>query len=617
MFSENNTDIYLFTSRTIGGFTQGLTYVVVIVHTSENATKEFREFLMLIVGAAINYSILLSVLAFFHTEGLFKSSVLNGIGLIIFGLSTIVISRHATETIPFILLQKDGSELDALQTVSKLKKKPIAARSVHHDFLTMKNLVQDEMEHYGPPDFKKVLLPENRKSLIFCVYGRLCSVLSFNLPLIVMIMLFLREWADGHIDTPSHHAKQHCLSFIGENIKLSEHLRTENYGDEIEINAPIERGRPKRDTLDIDGNTKKPKFMEHGTESAKTEKFNPTESPGKNDDVKLSDNESMTKSEGQQKNEETSNTVSKTKDREENEGKLSNKDEEKSKNNKKSGLKENSEKETKLQTQEKKLKEEKLLKEKEHEEEPQKTGKGYHKHHKEKEVKPKEVEKQRVDKVNGEKNKESKDQKHEKLEKQTEKSHEIEKSSPAILVHLLTFLHSRELTLVLLAWFIFGTITAAILFKLNLKRFIYYISCVLSSALAITAIAHSHFLSGILHFCLIVYFNYVTIPIDVFGHCMLAEAFPVTLKAFSIASVAIIEHVVHIILITLYLSDTFHNSILLLMCIVAFVSHEIARNLPQKYNLTLAEAREQFQNIDLMLINDPTKSGYNQQQEFI
>ncbi|XP_055296518.1 uncharacterized protein LOC129565552, partial [Sitodiplosis mosellana] len=265
MFSTNNTDIYLLVSRTLGGLTQGLTYVVVIVHASENATKEFREILMLIVGAVLNYSILLSVLAFFHTEGLFKSSVLNGIGLLIFGLTTIIIStKHATETVPFIL-QNDGGDLDALQTVSKLKKKPIAARSVHHDFLTMKNLVHDEMESYGAPNFKKVLLPENRKSLIFCLYGRLCSVLSFNLPLIVMIMLFLRQWADGHFETPKHHAKQHCLSFINGDIERG---RTENHTGEIDSKV-VERA--KRDS-GVEVSTDKPKFMQTDNQPVQSEK---------------------------------------------------------------------------------------------------------------------------------------------------------------------------------------------------------------------------------------------------------------------------------------------------------------------------------------------------------
>lgn len=97
---------------------------------------------------------------------------------------------------------------------------------------------------------------------------------------------------------------------------------------------------------------------------------------------------------------------------------------------------------------------------------------------------------------------------------------------------------------------------------------------------------------------------------------MLAEAFPVTLKSFSVTSVVIIEHIVHIIVITLYLLDFFDNHILLLLCIVAFVSHEISSNLPQKENLSLVEARDQYQNANQMLFNE-SKMNYIQRQEFI
>lgn len=609
IFSTNNTDIYLLLSRILAGTTQGLTYVVVIVHASENATKEFREMLMLIVGAVLNYSILLSVLAFFHTEGLFKSSVLNGIGLILFGLTAIVIStKHATETVPFIL-QNDGSELDAIQTVSKLKKKSIAARSVHHDFLTMKNLVHNEMESYGAPNFKKVFLPENRRSLIFCLYGRLCSVLSFNLPLIVMIMLFLRQWADGHFETDKHHAKQHCLSFVNEEIEPS---RIVNRDDEIEIKPlpPVER--LERDTSEIETIIQNPKFKKQDDEPVKNEKSegNKAENNAKKTEVEEERRENrVVEKAGQSKGKNGENASKGRRDDSEQSA-----DQEKEEEQK---LESEVKKETKSEDKQGKEKfEEKIEKNHQKHKNPDKEAKSKHHNH-ENEINSMKDDKVRFD--DGKMGKETKEEKLKELEKQNkpEKTHEIEHATPVILAHLLTFLHSRELTLVLLAWFVFGTITTAIIYKLNLKRFMYYISCVLSSVLAVTGIAHSfHFLSGILHFCLIVYFNYVTIPIDVFGHCMLAEAFPVTLKAFSVASVAIIEHTVHIIVISLYLSEWFHNSILLLMCIVAFVSHEIARNLPQKDGLTLGEAREQYQNIDLMLFNDP-KSGYNQQQEFI
>lgn len=669
MFSANDTNTFLLISRVIGGFTHGLIYVVVVVHVSENATKEFREFLMLIVGAVLNYSILLSVLAFFHTEGLFRTGLLNGLGLTTFGVCTVLITtKHSTETVPFIL-QNNGNELDALQIVSKLKKKPIAARSVHHDFLMMKNLVQDEIEHYGTPNFRKVLLPENRKSLIFCCYGRLCSVLSFNLPICVMIMLFLRGWADGTFTEHGLSVPRHCAH--DKPIELEESPKFIQTTGEIDIKAPMTKReandfesniempktfeeREKRETHEIHEESKKSKESIESKESKESEesKENEKEKPSgkepdeshqhhhKNGHHKENAQEKKHKNRESESKEEREEKEEKEKEDEE-KGEKDKEDEEKEEKSKHHHHEHHSEKEHKQtpkhekesKSKERDSSEEKESEKKEHQKLSKDKEKDHRANHKnsnkgekmktDQNERPEEMSKEHKENKENKENKEHKEQNDRKHEDVNEnKAHEnsnhiIEKASPPFFASLILLLHSRELTLVLLAWFIFGSITAAVLYTFNLKRFIYYTSYVLGCCLTIAGIAHSfHFLSGILHFCLIVYFNYVTIPIDVFGHCMLAEAFPVTLKAFSVASVAIIEHLVHIIIITLYLSEWFHNSIILSMCIVAFVSYEIARNLPQKANLPLSEAREQYQNINLMLFNEP-KTGYNQQQEFI
>lgn len=597
----SDPNIFILLSRLTGGFTQGLTYVVLIVHASENATKEFREFLMLIVGAILNYSILISVLAFFHTERLMSLSLLNGLSLFMFGVCSMVItSKHATETIPFIL-QNNGSEMDALQTMGKLKKLPIAAQSVHHEFLVLKNLVQDEMDHYGMPTFRKILLPENRKSLIFCCYSRLCSVLSFNLPLIVMIMLFLRGWVD---ESASHNGvvvPDYCTpeTMYVNVINLTTTENPIRTNDEIEVKPTpkvLSQGssekRPKRDTnesaneedksLKESSNKKK---TDDGKGSGKIE--NKLE---KNAEI-TNDGKKTDKERDKQNNEKPMNTI-KPEDKTKQSANETPKSEEKEEKNQHNVVTD----EQKPQSDNKKNPAATNNNEKQPKKSPkEEISSGKSKPEKEIEVKLNE----------------------EKKESQPETNTSPEVVGITFIGHLITFIHSRELTLILLAWFVFGTLTAAILYALNLRRFIYYAACALSSTLAITGIVHSFYsFSGILHFCLIVYFNYVTIPIDLFSHCILAEAFPITLKAYSVAGVVIVENIVHIILIGLYMTKWFHNSIILFMCIVAFISHEIARNLPQRTDLSLAEAREQYQHIDLMLFNEP-KISNNQQQEFI
>lgn len=586
-------------SRLTGGFTQGLTYVVVVVHASENATKEFREFLMLIVGAVMNYSILISVLAFFHTERLMSLSLLNGLSLFMFGVCSMVItSKHATETIPFIL-QNNGSEMDALQTMGKLKKLPIAAQSVHHEFLVLKNLVQDEMDHYGMPTFRKILLPENRKSLIFCCYSRLCSVLSLNLPLIVMIMLFLRGWVD---ETATHNGvvvPNYCYSEpIYNNITTTEFKPISQVSSQ-----ESSKERPKRDTNESSNEKEK-----SPQESSSKKETDDSKSPGKIND-KPAESAELIKDEDQQKQDKENPMIPNKPD-----GETKGKAKEKLKTTEKE---ENEQRNvgTKYDAKQK------------HQSDKEKTPIAKNEkpstNQNEKPTEKSSEEKSSSDRTsNHSKNKPDKESEG-NLEKDKKEPQSESNASPDAVVgltfigHLITFIHSRELTLILLAWFVFGTLTAAILYALNLRRFIYYAACVLSSALVLTGLVHSFYsFAGILHFCLIVYFNYVTIPIDLFSHCILAEAFPITLKAYSVAGVVIVENIVHIIIIGLYMTKWFHDSIILLMCIVAFISHEIARNLPQRTDLSLAEAREQYQHIDLMLFNEP-KITNNQQQEFI
>lgn len=587
---KSDPNIFILLSRLTGGFTQGLTYVVVVVHASENATKEFREFLMLIVGAVMNYSILISVLAFFHTERLMSLSLLNGLSLFMFGVcSMIITSKHATETIPFIL-QNNFSEMDALQTMSKLKKLPIAAQSVHHEFLVLKNAIQDEMDHYGMPTFRKIFLPENRKSLIFCCYGRLCSVLSLNLPLIVMIMLFLREWVDDSARNNGVAVPDYCK--IPEPIYNTNFTTTENsvrIDDEIDVKSNPEvlsqgssKERPKRETNESANEEKKSAQESSSKKVAENDKISEKNKDKPDEKVdekpKNTNDEGKTDNDQEKQNNENSNKPTGKTEQNANEKPKSDENEEKKKNNFETQNDENQ------KPQSNRAKTTAANDEKQ----PEKNEKGT--------------------------------PEQDKKEPQPETNALPEVVGITFIGHVITFIHSRELTLILLAWFVFGTLTATILYALNLRRFIYYAACALSSALALTGFVHLCFsfasISSILHFCLIVYFNYVTIPIDLFSHCILAEAFPITLKAYSVAGVVIVENIVQIILIALYMTHWARDSIILFICIVAFISHEIARNLPQRTDLSLADAREQYQHIDLMLFNEP-KQANNQQQEFI
>lgn len=588
--SEGETSYCLFFSRLCGGITHGLIYVTLLVHASENATKEFREFLVLIIGALLNYSLLISVLCFFYTDSLFSSRYTNCLALFAYGIcSMIIVAKHSTETVPF-LLQNSGTEMDGLETVAKLKKKPIAARSVHHDYLTMRKVVNDELVYYGPPSFRSVFLVENRCSLAFCLVGRGCSILSFNVPLIVMILLFLRSWIDDSVPEMSHHLNQTNMNEVTtlpptslEHLNVDEKISKTNDKQDAEAfkgNAYHHNkahSKPKRDVRNENaGEHRREHEDDHGKEEKHTDR---DKTDSKTDKTEESKTKEVDKKEAGKEPERESKPKEKEPEKEsKHEEKVKEKDKEKER---------------------KKEEEAEKDKEREREKEEEKEKK------KEKEEREKEKQEESKVPVKAIENSAISGKSHDDKDQVTTGERVVEYTT---YTHLLIFLHRRELTLVLIAWFIFGTLTVAFLYTLNLKRFIYHVACVLCSVLVISGIAHSfHFMTGIMHFALIIYFNYITIPIDLFGHGMLAEAFPITLKAYSIAVVASLEHFVHIIIIGLYMTEWFRDSIVIFMLAVAYLSHEVATNLPQKSNLTLAEARDEYQKVNLLFIGRPVR----------
>lgn len=479
-------------SRFCGGCTHGLVYVTILIHASENASKEFREFLVLIIGATINYSIFFSVLCFFDPDGLLNSRYYCSSILIVFAIcAAIVVVKHSTETVPF-LLQHDGSEMDGLGTIAKLRKKPLAARSVHHEFLTLKKVINDEDVYYGKASFWSVWLNENRKSFVFCCYARLCSVLSFNLPLIVIILLFIRTWITSSLPCENGVCLNTAATIAPNSTNQSlPTFKPPNTGKKDDRTTKAKRAVTEPsppDAEDVTSTTEPPSIISFEPPTVQPDpEGNVIKKPGGSRTVPP--------------NTRTKNSTS------------------------------------------------------------------------------------------------------------TKSASTADGSGDTFFIHLIKCTQKKELMLLLLFWFLFGILTTSFLYTLNMKRFIYHVACVCCLALVVTGVAHSfQHMSSIMHITLIIYFNYVTIPIDLFGHGILAEAFPITLKAFSIAAVSILEHCVHIVVIGLYLTHWFRDSVVIFTLAVAFFAHQIAINLPQKSDLTLAEARDEYQKVNLWFVGQARPS---------
>lgn len=189
----SDADFCLISGRLLAGITHGVLYITVIVHASENSVKEFREILILIIGGALNCSHLLAALVFQPLDRVFfsKSFVLIGtITYIAVGVALVLV--FSIESIPHLVRQY-CTESEVLDNLAKLQHKNKRHPTVYQDYLTIRKMCDDELMIYGSSAYSKLFAKCNFRPLIFCCYGRVISVLSINLPMVTMILIFIRE----------------------------------------------------------------------------------------------------------------------------------------------------------------------------------------------------------------------------------------------------------------------------------------------------------------------------------------------------------------------------------------------------------------------------------------
>lgn len=555
--------IYMLLSRLVGGIAHGLAYVTVMVHATEIAAEEFRELLVIIVGYTVNISILLSIMYYFPYYELYNVSAC--IGLLCFGLCTfVIVSKHFTETIHFLLMH-NGSELEAVQSLAKLRKKPTAAKSIQREFLAIKKVVDDENELIGEGTFLKILLSTNLKSIVLCCYGRICTVFSFNLPMIAMMILFFSGWL--HNSLPPH---EHLRAVDVTNLNAPDMADSDN------IATAITELPPKIGSESVGKNRPKRSDETHGTTETHKEKdtIGTTGSSGTNDAKAAG--AAVTESKAVDKGKETLDKAT---------------DANKSGKPKEAGsASTNNEKKSKVKEADESSKPKEHTKTKEADKAKEnsvvaKTNDA----NKSKVATEKEAtktdEETKVNKID-EKNK-------------TEETNETTEHGSFFA----SLLHGHEFGIVLTLWFIFGTISVSVLYALNLRRQIYRFVMVKSAILLIVGIAHAwlkiNIMETIMHICLFLYFMYITIPLDAVGHNMLSEAFPMTLQPYSIGFVVSIEHFLHMTIIGLYMNPSFRDRIIIFMLFIIFISYELWKNVPDKYNLPLQVLRMEYQKAQL------------------
>lgn len=193
IFMLDDNDLMLITGRFIAGISHGMVYVAVIVHASENAVKEFREILILIIGGSINCSYILAAILFQPIDRVFLSESFLLFGSLVYAVvGTFLVLKYSIESVPF-MVQHYCSENEALEMLAELQGKKMTHRTVYQDYLTIRNMCDDELMTYGQCSFFRLFSKGNYRPIIFCCYGRLISVLALNLPFVTMILIFLRD----------------------------------------------------------------------------------------------------------------------------------------------------------------------------------------------------------------------------------------------------------------------------------------------------------------------------------------------------------------------------------------------------------------------------------------
>lgn len=183
----------LITGRFLAGISHGIVYNAVISHATENAVKEFREILILIIGGGMNFSYVLAAIVFQPIDRAFLSESFLLFGSLVYAfVGTLLVLKYSIESVPF-MVQHYCSETEALEMLAELQGKSVTHRTVYQDYVTIRKMVDDELMTYGQSSYSRLFSKGNYRPIIFCCYGRLISVLALNLPFVTMILIFLRD----------------------------------------------------------------------------------------------------------------------------------------------------------------------------------------------------------------------------------------------------------------------------------------------------------------------------------------------------------------------------------------------------------------------------------------
>lgn len=133
-------------ARYIGGLGQGITFIPLLVHTSEVATKNLRGAVVAVTSCMVATSLFvaswfLSVFSLVDSPN-FMDQIIGGM-IVLYGLMGLAFLKCFTFESPVFLI-KNNQEQDAFNTLKRLRLETQDSYEVHQDFQDLKDLINDE-----------------------------------------------------------------------------------------------------------------------------------------------------------------------------------------------------------------------------------------------------------------------------------------------------------------------------------------------------------------------------------------------------------------------------------------------------------------------------------------
>lgn len=166
----------------------GILYITTIIHSAENASKNFRHILLLTFGYNFGLSVAAGSLLYMPLNRGVNPETLIGTATAVIAFVGVICTRFLVKESPLYLLQQqrivyEEDLSEAYDTFTSLHKKMLTPDEIQKKFDEAKLHFADEMSNS-----QNIFTDGNFKTLFLCLCARLVGVLSFNLPLVLHVV---------------------------------------------------------------------------------------------------------------------------------------------------------------------------------------------------------------------------------------------------------------------------------------------------------------------------------------------------------------------------------------------------------------------------------------------